>query len=175
MSNEKQGGKSFILMGVSSTGKTSAGTEVARRLGLKLIDGDDLHPRANIIKMGEGHPLNDEDRAPWLERIRDAAFSLERKSEVGIIVCSALKKKYRDLIREGNEQVKFLFLEGSFDLVLERMKQRQGHYMKTDMLKSQFDTLETPGQDEPDVIHIDIDGNFETVVERCVNALKLLL
>ncbi len=168
-------GKSFILMGVSSTGKTSVGTAVAQRLGIKLIDGDDLHPRANIIKMGEGHPLNDEDRAPWLERIRDAAFSLERKSEVGIIVCSALKKKYRDLIRDGNENVKFLFLEGSFDLVLERMKQRKGHYMKTDMLKSQFDTLEVPQEDEPDVIHIDIDGSFETVVERCVYALKPLL
>lgn len=168
-------GKSFILMGVSSTGKTSVGTVVAHRLGIKLIDGDDLHPRANIIKMGEGQPLNDEDRAPWLERIRDAAFSLERKSEVGIIVCSALKKQYRDLIREGNENVKFLFLEGSFDLVLERMKQRQGHYMKTDMLKSQFDTLEVPQEDEPDVIHIDIDGSFETVVERCIRALKPLL
>ena len=68
-------GKSFILMGVSSTGKTSVGTAVADRLGIKLIDGDDLHPRANIIKMGQGQPLNDEDRAPWLERIRDAAFS----------------------------------------------------------------------------------------------------
>ncbi|OOF44636.1 gluconate kinase [Rodentibacter rarus] len=168
-------GKSFILMGVSSTGKTSVGTEVAQRLGIKLIDGDDLHPRANIIKMGKGQPLNDEDRAPWLERIRDAAFSLERKSEVGIIVCSALKKQYRDLIRQGNENVKFLFLAGSFDLVLERMKQRKGHYMKTDMLKSQFDTLEVPQDDEPDVIHIDIDGSFETVVERCIRVLKPLL
>lgn len=175
MSEHEQQGKSFILMGVSSTGKTSVGTEVAHRLGIKLIDGDDLHPRANIIKMGEGHPLNDDDRAPWLERIRDAAFSLERKSEVGIIVCSALKKKYRDLIRDGNESVKFLFLEGSFDLVLERMKRRKGHYMKTEMLKSQFDTLEVPGVDEPDVIHIDIDGSFDEVVERCINALKPLI
>ena len=168
-------GKSFILMGVSSTGKTSVGTEVARRLGMKLIDGDDLHPRANIIKMGQGHPLNDDDREPWLERIRDAAFSLEHKSEIGIIICSALKKKYRDLIREGNESVKFLFLQGSFDLVLDRMKQRKGHYMKTDMLKSQFETLEVPGQDEPDVIHVDISGSFEQVVERCVEALKPLI
>ncbi|OOF38130.1 gluconate kinase [Rodentibacter mrazii] len=167
-------GKSFILMGVSSTGKTSVGTEIAQRLGIKLIDGDDLHPRANIIKMGNGYPLDDNDRAPWLERVRDAAFSLEHKSEVGIIVCSALKKTYRDLIREGNEGVKFLFLEGSFDLVLERMKQRKGHYMKTEMLKSQFDTLEVPGEDEPDVIHIDIDGSFEDVVQRCINALKPL-
>ncbi|HDR1194645.1 TPA: gluconokinase [Pasteurella multocida] len=167
-------GKGFILMGVSSTGKTSVGTVVAQRLGIKLIDGDDLHPRANIIKMGQGIPLNDEDRAPWLERIRDAAFSLEQKSEVGIIICSALKKQYRDLIRDGND-VKFIFLHGPFALVLERMKQRKGHYMKPEMLKSQFDTLEIPQADEPDVIHISIDGTFEQVVERCIKALKPLL
>ncbi len=168
-------GKSFILMGVSSTGKTTVGTEVAHRLGIKLIDGDDLHPRANIIKMGQGQPLNDDDRAPWLERIRDAAFSLEHKSEVGIIVCSALKRKYRDMIREGNDSVKFLFLHGSFELILERMQQRKGHYMKTDMLKSQFDTLEVPQADETDVIPIAIDGAFEEVVERCIAALKPFL
>lgn len=165
-------GKSFILMGVSSTGKTSVGTEVAHRLGIKLIDGDDLHPRANIIKMGEGHPLNDEDRAPWLERIRDAAFSLENKSEIGIIVCSALKKKYRDQIRDGNSNVKFLFLHGSYDVILERMRQRKGHYMKESMLKSQFETLEVPGADEPDVIPIDINAPFDEVVERCIQALQ---
>ena len=165
-------GKSFILMGVSSTGKTSVGTEVAHRLGIKLIDGDDLHPHANIIKMGEGHPLNDEDRAPWLERIRDAAFSLEHKSEVGIIVCSALKKKYRDQIRDGNSNVKFLFLHGSYDVILERMRQRKGHYMKESMLKSQFETLEVPGADEPDVIPIDINASFDEVVERCIQALQ---
>ncbi|AEW77996.1 shikimate kinase [Aggregatibacter actinomycetemcomitans ANH9381] len=122
--------------------------------------------------MGEGHPLNDEDRAPWLERIRDAAFSLEQKSEMGIIVCSALKKKYRDQIRHGNRNVKFLFLQGSYDVILERMRQRKGHYMKESMLKSQFDTLEVPGADEPDVIAIDIDASFEEVVARCVQALK---
>ncbi|WP_439257824.1 gluconokinase [Lonepinella sp. BR2271] len=168
-------GSSFILMGVSSTGKTSVGTAVANKLGLKLIDGDDLHPRANIIKMRQGHPLNDEDRLPWLERIRDAAFSLEQKSEKGIIVCSALKKKYRDLIRDGNGNVKFLFLHGSFALILERMKQRKGHFMKEEMLKSQFDTLEIPQADEPDVIAVDIEGSFDEVVERCVRALEPLL
>lgn len=165
-------GKSIILMGVSSTGKTSVGTEVARRLGLKLIDGDDLHPRANIIKMGQGQPLNDQDRYPWLERIRDAAFSLEQKSENGIIICSALKKQYRDLIREGNDSVKFLFLHGDFELVLQRMRQRKGHFMKEEMLKSQFDTLEVPQAEETDVLAVNIDGSFEQVVERCVEALK---
>lgn len=168
-------GKAFILMGVSSTGKTSVGTAVAQKLGLKLIDGDDLHPRANIVKMASGTPLNDDDRRPWLERINDAAFSLEQKSEKGIIVCSALKKKYRDQIREGNADVKFLFLNGSFELVLERMKQRKGHFMKPEMLQSQFNTLEIPQANEPDVIFIDIDGSFEEVVERCVEAVKPLL
>ncbi len=155
-------GKSFILMGVSSTGKTSVGTAVAQQLGLKLIDGDDLHPRANIIKMGQGQPLNDIDRAPWLERIRDAAFSIEQKSEKGIIVCSALKKQYRDLIRDG---------KGSFELILERMQKREGHFMKTEMLKSQFATLEVPQDDETDVYHISIDGTFDDVVERCVEKI----
>lgn len=168
-------GKAFILMGVSSTGKTSVGTAVAQKLGLKLIDGDDLHPRANIVKMASGTPLNDDDRRPWLERINDAAFSLEQKSEKGIIVCSALKKKYRDQIREGNADVKFLFLNGSFELVLERMKQRKGHFMKPEMLQSQFNTLEIAQADEPDVIFIDIDGSFEEVVERCVEAVKPLI
>lgn len=168
-------GKAFILMGVSSTGKTSVGTAVAQKLGLKLIDGDDLHPRANIVKMASGTPLNDDDRRPWLERINDAAFSLEQKSEKGIIVCSALKKKYRDQIREGNTDVKFLFLNGSFELVLERMKQRKGHFMKPEMLQSQFNTLEIPQADEPDVIFIDIDGSFEEVVERCVGAVEPLI
>lgn len=165
-------GKSFILMGVCSTGKTTIGTAVATQLGIKLIDGDDLHPKANILKMGSGQPLNDEDRAPWLERIRDAAFSLEKKSEIGIIVCSALKKKYRDLIRDGNENVKFIWLHGSYDLILERMRQRKGHYMKEEMLQSQFATLEEPKADEIDVIPISIDGSFNEVVERCVQALK---
>lgn len=168
-------GKAFILMGVSSTGKTSVGTAIAQRLKMKLIDGDDLHLRANILKMGSGIPLNDEDRKPWLERINDAAFSLEQKSEKGIIVCSALKKKYRDQIRQGNSNIRFIFLHGSFELILERMKQRQGHFMKTEMLQSQFNTLEIPQDDEKDVVFIDIDSSFNEVVERCIQAIQPLL
>ncbi|MCI5764709.1 MAG: gluconokinase, partial [Actinobacillus porcinus] len=118
----------------------------------------------------------DEDRAPWLERIRDAAFSMDKKSEIGIIVCSALKKKYRDLIRDGNENVKFIWLYGSYDLILERMRQRKGHYMKEEMLKSQFAALEEPDiSEETDVIPISIDGSFDEVVARCVEALKPLV
>ncbi|ATU96190.1 gluconokinase [Aeromonas salmonicida] len=164
-------GKSIIVMGVCGSGKSSVGLKVAQALGAKFIDGDDLHPRANIQKMAGGNPLNDEDRAPWLERIRDAAYSLEQKNEVGVIVCSALKKQYRDQIRDGNDSVHFLFLDGDQPLILERMRARKGHFMRESMVQSQFDTLERP-DGEAGVFHIDIDGTFEQVVDRAVSALE---
>lgn len=156
-------GRSIILMGVSGSGKSSVGAELGRAIQAKFIDGDDLHPRANIQKMASGTPLNDDDRAPWLERLSDVAYSLAHKNETGIIVCSALKKRYRDRLREGNEKMVFIYLKGSFELVLERHKARAGHFMPTDLLKSQFDALEEPGSDEPDVLKIDIDGTRKTL------------
>ncbi|MCG3722648.1 gluconokinase [Vibrio cincinnatiensis] len=165
-------GNSIIVMGVSGCGKSTIGALIAQRLGAKFIDGDDLHPRANIEKMRHGEPLNDHDRAPWLERIRDAAFSLENKSEQGIIVCSALKKAYRDQIRDGNQNVTFLFLDGDKDLIIERMRARQGHFMKTDMLESQFATLQRPSAEETDVLTISIASNIDHVVERAITALQ---
>ncbi|WP_225622340.1 gluconokinase [Musicola keenii] len=167
-------GRSFILMGVSSTGKSSVGAALAKALSAKFIDGDDLHPRNNILKMASKQPLNDEDRAPWLERIRDASFSLEQKNETGIIVCSALKKKYRDQIREGNQRVIFLHLAGDFELVRQRMQARNGHFMPVELLKSQFDTLEAPLAEETDVVNIDIAGSFDDVVARCLKAIERL-
>lgn len=161
----------FIFMGVSGTGKSVVGEEVARQLNLKFIDGDDLHPKANITKMKNGIPLNDNDRLPWLERINDAAFSLEQKNERGIIVCSALKKYYRDLIRNGNQNLIFLFLKGEYDIILERMKNRNGHFMKEKMLMSQFNTLEIPTAEETDIITININTNLDSVVQQCKNAI----
>ncbi|MGB2079121.1 MAG: gluconokinase [Vibrio sp.] len=167
---QDQTGKVFLVMGVSSTGKSSVGSALASKLGAKFIDGDDLHPKANILKMASGNALNDEDRAPWLERIRDAAFSIEKKNEVGVIVCSALKKKYRQQICDGNSRVTFLHLHGEFELVKMRMQDRKGHFMPVELLKNQFETLEMPSVDEKNVITIDIDGSFDQVVERCVRA-----
>ncbi|CND36267.1 gluconokinase [Yersinia alsatica] len=164
-------GRSIIVMGVSGSGKTTVGEAVARRIHAKFIDGDDLHPRANIQKMGSGHPLNDEDRMPWLERLSDAAYSLNHKNETGIIVCSALKRRYRDRLREGNPEMVFLYLKGSFDVIMGRLKARSGHFMPTDLLKSQFEALEEPGAEEPDVICVDIDADIDEVVARCVSAL----
>ncbi|WP_162045288.1 gluconokinase [Vibrio taketomensis] len=163
-------GSSVIVMGVCACGKSTIGEHLAAKLGRKFIDGDDLHPRANIQKMASGQPLNDDDRMPWLERIRDAAFSLESKNEHGIIVCSALKKKYRDQIREGNENVTFLFLDGSKDLIMERMRQRQGHFMKENMVNSQFETLERPDA-EPQTVVVDIDCSIEEIVAKAAEQL----
>ncbi|MBM3114531.1 gluconokinase [Jeongeupia naejangsanensis] len=165
-------GKSYVVMGVSSSGKSSIGAALAQAISAKFIDGDDLHPRANIVKMGSGTPLNDDDRAPWLERINDAVFAVDRKNETAVIVCSALKKAYRDRIRQGNDKLTFVFMEGSYELILERMKARQGHYQKAGMLQSQFDALEVPGADEPDVIHVSIDGDFESVLAQALAAVR---
>ncbi|OMQ21052.1 gluconokinase [Serratia oryzae] len=165
-------GKSIILMGVSGSGKSTIGAAVAREIQAKFIDGDDLHPRANIQKMASGQPLNDDDRAPWLQRLNDAAYSLNHKNETGVIVCSALKRRYRDLLRQDNENMVFIYLKGSFDVILARLKARSGHFMPTELLKSQFDALEEPALDEKDVIGIDIDTDIEGVVSRCVAALQ---
>ncbi|HGM5492038.1 TPA: gluconokinase [Serratia fonticola] len=165
-------GKSIILMGVSGSGKSTIGAAVAREIKAKFIDGDDLHPRANIQKMASGQPLNDDDRAPWLQRLNDAAYSLNHKNESGIIVCSALKRRYRDLLRKDNDNMVFIYLKGSFEVILARLQARSGHFMPTDLLKSQFDALEEPGADEKDVVCVDIDTDVEGVVDRCVAALK---
>lgn len=165
-------GKSIILMGVSGSGKSTIGAAVAREIKAKFIDGDDLHPRANIQKMASGQPLNDDDRAPWLQRLNDAAYSLNHKNENGIIVCSALKRRYRDLLRQDNDNMVFIYLKGSFEVILARLQARSGHFMPTELLKSQFDALEEPGTDEKDVICVDIDTDIEGVVGRCVAALK---
>ncbi|CND94933.1 gluconokinase [Yersinia kristensenii] len=165
-------GKCIIVMGVSGTGKSCVGQVLALALNAKFIDGDDLHPRANIQKMASGQPLNDSDRAPWLERLSDVAYSLQQKNEVGFLVCSALKKQYRDRLREGNQSIRFLWLTGDYDLVLSRMQQRAGHFMPESLLKSQFATLETPDAREPDIIPIDISPDIAGVVEHCIAALE---
>jgi len=166
-------GKSIVVMGVCGCGKSTIGEQISKVMGYKFIDGDDLHPKANIIKMSSGKALNDQDRAPWLERIRDAAFSLEQKNETGVIVCSALKKSYREQIRDGNQHVNFIYLDASIDLIMRRMTARKGHFMQTNMVNGQFATLEPP-TNEPQVASVDIDGTREQVIERAIKALTHL-
>lgn len=103
-------GESYILMGVSGSGKSLIGSKIATLFSAKFIDGDDLHPAKNIDKMSQGIPLTDEDRLPWLERLNDASYSLYKKNETGFIVCSSLKKQYRDILRKSSPNVHFLWL-----------------------------------------------------------------
>lgn len=167
-------GKSIIVMGVCACGKSSVGEQLANVINAKFIDGDDLHPKANILKMSAGEPLNDDDRAPWLERIRDAAFSVEHKNETAVIVCSSLKKHYREQIRDGNNHVIFLYLEGSYELILSRIQARKGHFMKLEMVDSQFATLEVPS-DESMVITVNIDQSIDDIVQQSATALQPLI
>lgn len=164
----------FVLMGVSGSGKTSLGKVIAKKLKIKFIDGDDLHPKNNILKMANNIALTDQDRMPWLERITDLIFSLNYKNESGVIVCSALKRKYRDQIRQSQANVKFLFLQGDFEIILNRIQNRKNHFMKSEMLESQFKALEIPCKDENDVIIIDITLPFKEVLNNCLKAIKYI-
>ncbi|MCX8649812.1 adenylyl-sulfate kinase [Gilliamella sp. B2776] len=151
-------------MGVSGSGKSAVAKQVSYNLDAAFLDGDFLHPKANILKMRSGTPLNDEDRFPWLDLISNAAFAMSNINNISIIICSALKRKYRDIIRGKNENVHFIYLKGSYDVIADRLAKRKDHYQKTGMLQSQFDTLEEPTVDEKDVYTVNIEQSLEGVV-----------
>jgi gluconokinase/shikimate kinase len=133
-------------MGVSGSGKSTVAGLLAGRLGWDLAEGDDLHPESNVAKMHAGEPLTDEDRWPWLESIADWIRSHTEAGNPGVVTCSALKKRYRDVLR--GEGVVFVFLEGSRDKISDRLASRHGHFMPPALLESQFDALEAPTPDE---------------------------
>jgi gluconokinase len=134
-------------MGVSGSGKTTVGRLIAGEIGAKFIDGDDLHPEANIAKMAAGKPLDDADREPWLEAI---AEEFARAGEESLVVaCSALKKSYRETIRQADPSVRFVFLEGPREVLAARLAARSsGHFMPPSLLQSQLETLEPLEPDE---------------------------
>ena len=133
----------FYIMGVSGCGKSTIGKMLAKSFDIPFFDGDDYHPEANVKKMASGSPLNDDDRKGWLASLNELAIS--NKNKGAVIACSALKKMYRTQLKENIEQqTNFVYLKGSFEEIHERLQQRKGHFMPVDLLKSQFDTLETP-------------------------------
>ena len=145
----------IVVMGVAGCGKSTAGTEIARHLCVTFLEGDQLHPAANVEKMAAGVPLTDEDRYPWLEAIGAAIKSRVVRSEGVVAACSALKRAYRAILRErsgtGNELI-FVYLSGSQELISERLKLRTGHFFPASLLDSQFATLEPPQADERHVV-----------------------
>lgn len=146
--NTADGRTCIVVMGPSGVGKTTIAKMLAERLGWDFAEADEFHPQANIDKMSKGIPLDDEDRWPWLRLIRDWISGEQGKGRDAVVTCSALKRSYRDVLREAGCSVRFLELSADAKLVEDRMARRTGHYMPTSLLASQFQTLEPLGDDE---------------------------
>ena len=158
------------IMGVAGSGKSTIAKKLSVDAGIPFFDADDFHPSANKEKMRAGQPLNDDDRKDWLTRINDLAKEQSQKAGA-IIACSALKEKYRIALSEGIEiPVYWILLQGSFELIQERMKARKEHFMPASLLQSQFDTLETPA----DAIVMDIKNTPEDIVADILGKIKLI-
>jgi gluconokinase len=162
----------IVIFGVSGAGKTTVGKLLARGLGWHFVEADDFHPAANIEKMRSGRPLTDEDRSPWLERLREEIKRLVAAGENAVLACSALKRAYRDRLRVSNE-VKFVFLRGDLALVQKQLRRRRAHFMNPALLQSQFDDLEEPGPDE-DVLTIELGRTPEEIVNEIEAKLHLV-
>ena len=141
----------LVFMGVSGCGKTTVAAILAGRLGWRFEEGDALHPQSNIEKMEAGHPLTDDDRAPWLERVAEWVDERLDTHENGLITCSALKRSYRDVINRLGSGVVFVYLAGSKETIAARLAARHGHFMPSSLLDSQFADLEEPTPDEPEI------------------------
>ena len=163
--------RALVIMGVSGSGKTTIGVGLAKRLGWPYFDADDFHPPANIAKMSAGEPLTDEDRWPWLDQLNRLIASHLARPQPLILSCSALKRSYRERLLAGTQGGKIIYLEGSYELILDRMRDRKGHYMRPEMLQSQFSALEPPTPDEG-VLTVQIDGPPEEVIDHIVMALS---
>lgn len=150
-----------ILMGVAGSGKTTVGILLAKRLQCPFYDGDDFHPPANVAKMAAGTPLTDDDRAGWLAALAEVIRDGLGRGESGVVACSALKESYREVLRVDEAKVKFIYLKGSYEVILQRMQSRK-HFMKPAMLQSQFASLEEPA----DVPWIDVTLDPDEIVRR---------
>jgi len=153
----------MVVMGVTGSGKTTVGEALAHAISATYVDGDRLHPQANIAKMSAGIPLDDADRGPWLAKVGE---TLRQRPAPVIVGCSALKRAYRDFITEmAGAPVLFIYLDGSRELISKRMHERTGHFMPTSLLDSQFATLEVPNEDE-NAIAVAIDAPLEEIVAK---------
>jgi gluconokinase len=161
--------EAIVVMGVSGSGKTTIGKRIASRLGFAYADADAYHPDANIAKMAAGVPLTDEDRQPWLERLRQLIEEHAAEGRSLVLSCSALKERYRQLLRgaEPEARVSFVYLHGDFDTLLRRMRRRKGHYMKASMLRSQFRDLEEP----EDAVSVDVRSSVPASVRQALAGL----
>ena len=160
-----------IVFGVSGAGKTTVGKLLARKLSWHFLEADEFHPAANVQKLRSGHPLTDDDRWPWLQRLRDEIERSLATRENAVLACSALKRKYRGVLRV-NSDVKFAFLRGDYALVAEQLGHRRGHFMNPELLRSQFADLEEPKPDE-DVVRVELGRTPAELVAEIETKLRL--
>lgn len=159
-----------VVMGVAGSGKSTVGPLIARALGGDYAEGDRFHPPANIAKMTSGQPLDDADRLPWLEAMARAIRDWRAGERPTVLACSALKRRYRDILAGGSDEVRFVFIKGSPELIAGRIGSRKGHFMPTSLLDSQFRTLEEPGPDE--AIVVDARESPETIAAAALARLR---
>ena len=157
----------IVIMGVAGSGKTTIGTLLEQRHDGVFFDADDFHPKANVDKMAQGHPLNDDDRLPWLHRLRDEVIDPALEGRITLLACSALKRSYRKILALNQPDVATVFLQGDVETLGERISGREDHYMKPGMLTSQLDTLEAPPPEE--ALHVSITRTPEEIAD-CIEA-----
>nr|XP_007967782.1 probable gluconokinase isoform X8 [Chlorocebus sabaeus] len=180
----------LLVMGVSGSGKSTVGALLASELGWKFYDADDYHPEENRKKMGKGIPLNDQDRIPWLCNLHDILLRDVASGQHVVLACSALKKMYRDILTQGKDgaalkceesgkeaeraemQLLVVHLSGSFEVISGRLLKRKGHFMPSELLQSQFETLEPPAAPE-NFIQISVDKNVSEIIAKIMETLKM--
>lgn len=158
----------IVVMGVSGSGKSTVGKLLAERLGVPYAEADDFHPAANVAKMSAGRPLDDADRAPWLDAIAD--WTAGRGDRGGVVSCSALRRRYRDRLRAAAPGVFFVHLDGPAELIAARLASREQHFMPPGLLESQLDALEPLAPDEAGAV-VPIDRGTQVITERALAAL----
>lgn len=161
----------IVVMGVSGSGKTTIGALVADSVSVPFVDADDLHPIENVRKMASGTPLDDEDRWPWLDIVGRRLREAEQSGEGLVMACSALRRCYRDRIRESAPAVVFLHLHGSLEVLTSRIEGRSGHFMPPALLASQVETLEALDDDEAGYL-LDIGQSVDGMLQEALPALK---
>jgi gluconokinase len=162
----------LVVMGVSGVGKSTVAKRLAERLGWSMAEGDEYHSEENIAKMEAGIPLVDEDRMPWLRSIREWIGEQNAEGLSTVVTCSALKRSYRDLLRESPARVLFVHLSASAEVIAARLGARTGHFMPPRLLDSQFADLEPLGDDEAGIT-VDVADSPEHITEEVLKGLRL--
>lgn len=160
-----------VVMGVSGAGKTTIGKLLAHRLGWEFADGDEFHPRDNVKKMRSGIPLTDADRWPWLHAIAEWVDEMRRQGNPAVTASSVLKRSYRDIVIGERPDVRLVFLEGSPELIAQRVAERQGHFMPANLLDSQFAVLEPPSPEE-NAIRVSVELAPAEIVRNIIEQLE---